>query len=166
MTHDALSIRRAGYSDLPAIVDLLADDDIGRLREDPSRPLADAYLSAFQAIDADPNQLLAVAVDGDRVVGTLQISFLPGLSRKGSWRGQIEAVRIASETRGTGLGQQMVEWALDRCRERHCRLVQLTTDKRRPDALRFYERLGFQATHEGLKLQLVKEQDEIADKPA
>ncbi|MEM1050293.1 MAG: GNAT family N-acetyltransferase [Pseudomonadota bacterium] len=166
MTGEAITIRRAGYSDLPAIVDLLADDDIGRLREDPGRPLADAYLSAFQAIDADPNQLLAVAVDGDRIVGTLQISFLPGLSRKGSWRGQIEAVRIASGSRGTGIGRHMIEWAFDRCRERQCRLVQLTTDKRRPDALRFYERLNFKATHEGLKLELVAEPHEAAHKPA
>ncbi len=165
MTRQAITIRRAGYSDLPTIVDLLADDEIGRLREDPARPLADAYLSAFQAIDADPNQLLAVALDGDRIVGTLQISFLPGLSRKGSWRGQIEAVRVASETRGTGLGQQMVEWAFERCRERHCGLVQLTTDKRRPDALRFYERLNFKATHEGLKLELVGEPHEAPRKP-
>ncbi len=147
-------IRKAGAEDLPEIVALLADDDLGKGREDARLPLAQGYLDAFAAIDGDPNQFLAVAVEADRVVGTLQITFIPGLSRSGSWRGQIEAVRIAADKRGSGLGRRLFDWAIDRCRERDCRLVQLTTDKARPDAHRFYESLGFQASHEGYKLAL------------
>jgi GNAT superfamily N-acetyltransferase len=147
-------VRRATASDLPAIVGLLADDDLGRQREDARLPLDHAYEDAFRAIDADANQLLAVAVDGDEVLGTLQLSFIPGLGRKGAWRGQIEAVRIASSRRGGGLGRQMLEWAIAECRARGCRLVQLTTDRNRPDAHRFYNRLGFVASHIGYKLGL------------
>lgn len=149
-----LAFRRATGADLPAIVALLADDGLGQGREDPSLPLAQAYLDAFAAIAADPNQLLAVAEAGGAVVGTLQLTFLPGLSHKGAWRGQIESVRIASSQRGTGLGQRMFEWAIAECRARGCRIVQLTTDKTRADAHRFYARLGFVASHEGFKLKL------------
>lgn len=146
--------RRAKAADLPAIVRLLADDELGQQREDARLPLDAAYGAAFRAIDADPNQMLAVAVEGDEVVGTLQLSFIPGLARKGAWRGQIEAVRIAASRRSGGHGQRMFEWAIDECRARGCRLVQLTTDKDRPDAHRFYDRLGFVATHLGYKLAL------------
>jgi GNAT superfamily N-acetyltransferase len=93
-------------------------------------------------------------VDDGEVVGTLQLSFLPGIARKGAWRGQIEAVRIAASRRGGGLGQHMFEWAIGECRARGCRLVQLATDRNRPDAHRFYERLGFVASHVGYKLAL------------
>ena len=133
---------------------LLADDEIGRLREDLRLPLAPEYLEAFQGIKADPNQLLVVVVDGAEIVGTLQISFIPGIARKGAWRGQIEAVRIATAYRSSGFGQQMFEWAISQCQSRGCNLVQLTTDKKRPDAHRFYEKLGFIASHEGYKLPL------------
>ena len=147
-------IRRAVEADLAAIVAMLADDPLGRLREDVSHPPAAAYLDAFRAVDADPNQLLAVMAEDGRAVGTLQVTFLPGLSRKGAWRGLIEGVRIAADRRGKGYGRQLVEWAVGRCRARGCVLVQLTTDKSRLDAHRFYERLGFKATHLAYKLDL------------
>lgn len=111
-------------------------------------------MAAFAAIDVDPNQLLVVAADGDEIVGTLQLSFMPGLARTGAWRGQIEAVRIASARRGGGIGKEMIEWAIAKCRDRGCRHVQLTTDKRRTDAHRFYERLGFVPSHVGYKLAI------------
>lgn len=111
-------------------------------------------MQAFAAIDRDANQMMIVVESAGSVVGCLQLSFIPGLSRLGAWRGQIESVRIASSLRGSGLGRAMFEWAIARCRERGCELVQLTTDKARPDALRFYESLGFKASHEGMKLSL------------
>ncbi len=150
----AVTFRRATAADLPAIVAMLADDGLGRGREDASLPLARGYTDAFAAIEADPNQMLAVADSDGVVVGTLQLTFLPGLSHKGAWRGQVESVRVASSRRGTGLGQAMLEWAVAECRARGCRMVQLTTDKTRADAHRFYERLGFKASHEGFKLVL------------
>lgn len=149
-----ISFRRAREADLPAIIALLADDELGRQREDNSHPLAESYRNAFKAIDADPNQFLAVATDDEILVGTLQLTFVPGLSRKGAWRGQIEAVRIAASRRSDGLGRQMFEWAIAECRARGCNLVQLTTDRGRPDAHRFYEQLGFEASHIGYKLAL------------
>ncbi len=149
-----VTFERAVVEDLPAIIRLLADDQLGRQREDLGPPLNPNYETAFEAIDRDENQLLAVARQGSDVVGCLQISFIPGLSRVGLWRGQIESVRIASTMRDSGLGRQFFEWAIARCRERGCGLVQLTTDKSRPDALRFYESLGFAASHEGMKLAI------------
>ena len=146
--------RRAQLADLPAIVALLADDALGQQREDASSPTNPKYVDAFQAILADANQLQLVATVNDEVIGTLQLSFIPGLARKGAWRGQIEAVRIAATHRGSGVGQQMFEWAIGQCRARGCDLVQLTTDKTRSDAHRFYERLGFVGSHLGYKLML------------
>lgn len=154
MPVENVAIRKAQREDLEAIVSMLADDALGSGREDASRPLAAAYTEAFEAIDRDPNQLLAVATSGGVVVGTLQLSFIPGIARTGMWRGQIEAVRIAQAFRNGGLGQQMFEWAIAQCRAHGCGLVQLTTDKTRPDAHRFYERLGFEASHVGYKLTL------------
>lgn len=145
---------RAAACHLPAIVRLLADDTLGRRREDARLPLDPGYLAAFEAIENDPNQLLVVALEDEELVGTLQLSFIPGISRKGAWRGQIEAVRISASRRSGGLGQQLFEWAISECRTRGCRLVQLTTDRDRPDAHRFYERLGFVASHLGYKLSL------------
>ena|SRR5689334_13347954 len=147
-------IRRAGAPDLAAIVRLLADDELGRRRERADLPLDGRYVEAFAAMAADPNQLFAVVEDGEAVIGCLQISFIPGLSRMGMWRGQIESVRIDSARRGAGLGRIMFAWAIERCRERGCGLVQLTTDKARLEAVRFYEDLGFVASHEGMKLEL------------
>jgi GNAT superfamily N-acetyltransferase len=146
--------RRARREDLDAIVCLLADDVLGKTREDSSRPLNSRYTEAFAAIDADPNQMLVVLDDDGIIVGCLQLSFVPGLSRLGLWRGQIESVRVTSDRRGDRLGHRLFAWAIDECRRRGCGLVQLTTDKTRPDALRFYESLGFKATHVGMKLDL------------
>jgi ribosomal protein S18 acetylase RimI-like enzyme len=147
--------RLARQSDLAAIIGLLADDDLGSTREIVSDPVDARYLSAFAAIEADANQMLAVASDADdQLVGCLQLSFIPGLSRTGMWRGQIESVRIARELRGSGLGSEFIEWAIAQCAERGCGLVQLTTDKTRGDSIRFYEKLGFVASHEGLKRNL------------
>jgi GNAT superfamily N-acetyltransferase len=146
--------RAATVDDLPAILALLGDDELGKLREDPGPPLNPRYLAAFAAIERDPNQLLAVADQGGEVVGCLQLSFIPGLSRLGMWRGQIEAVRVAAPQRSSSVGRAMLLWAIEQCRGRGCGLVQLTTDKRRADAHRFYAGLGFEASHEGMKLRL------------
>jgi GNAT superfamily N-acetyltransferase len=149
-----IAFRRATEADIPVIVAMLADDALGAAREDISTPVAEAYVRAFRAIDADPNQYLTVMTDDGVVVGTLQLTFIAGLSRKGALRGQIEAVRIAAGHRGAGLGQKLFEWAIEECRGRGCRTVQLTTDKSRADAHRFYDRLGFTASHIGYKLAL------------
>jgi ribosomal protein S18 acetylase RimI-like enzyme len=150
----SLTIREATHADLPAIVALLFDDESGRTREDPSLPLDPRYLAAFDAIDADPNQqIIAAELDG-AVIGTMQLSFLPGLSFRGSWRGVIEAVRIASHLRGQRLGEQMIAWAVEQCRARDCKMVQLTSKADRTAAHRFYARLGFVQSHVGMKLHL------------
>ncbi len=149
-----IQVRRATMTDLPKIVKLLADDELGRLREDTGPRPNPKYKDAFVAIDDDPNQFLAVVEEKAELVGCLQLSFIPGLSRIGLWRGQIESVRIASSQRGSGFGRALFEWAIEECRNRGCGLIQLTSDKTRPDALRFYESLGFCASHEGLKLSL------------
>jgi len=151
---DELTFRQGTLDDLPVIVELLADDPVGAEREQFSRPLPDVYISAFVAIDADPNNELTVACVSGRVVGVLQLTFIPYLTYKGSCRGLIEGVRVAQEYRSQGIGRQLIKWAIERAKSRGCLIVQLTTDKARPDALRFYERLGFQATHEGMKLRL------------
>jgi GNAT superfamily N-acetyltransferase len=146
------TIRDAGPADLPAVVALLTDDVLGRARE---AAVADpAYGSALAAIAADPNNRFLVAEVGGRVVGCFQLTFIPGLGRGGAWRAQIESVRTAADMRGHGIGAAMMRWAIDQARERGCALVQLTTDKRRRDAHRFYGRLGFTPSHEGMKLTL------------
>lgn len=149
-----LRFRRATVDDLAAIVAMLADDELGKTREDASVPVARGYVDAFAAIDRSPDQLLAVAEDDAGVVGTLQITYLPGLSYQGMWRGQIEAVRIASRARGQGLGSEFVRWAIEQCRERGCGVVQLSSHQQRVDAHRFYLRLGFEQSHSGFKLKL------------
>lgn len=146
--------RRATRADVPRLVQMLADDAIGATREAYADPLPDSYWEAFAQIDADPHQLLLVADVGGRVVGMLQLTFIPYLTHQGSSRAMIEGVRIDSNQRGSGLGRKMVAWAIDEARRRGCMMVQLTTDKRRTDARRFYESLGFTATHEGMKLGL------------
>lgn len=149
-----ITIRPATRSDLVQIVRLLADDVLGQTREVVSDPVAPAYLASFEAINADPNHILAVACQGGTVVGFLQLSFLPGLSRRGTWRGQIEGVRVADAARGQRLGERLFEWAIAECRTRGCTLVQLTSDQARIDAHRFYARLGFEPSHVGFKLNL------------
>ncbi|WP_424235681.1 N-acetyltransferase family protein [Actinophytocola sp.] len=146
-----MRIRRAVAADVPAIVAMLADDPLGAKRERPGDP---AYAEAFEDIDADPRQLLVVATTGADVVGTLQLTFIPGLSRLGATRALIEAVRVRSDQRGGGLGGQLIQWAIDTARERGAAMIQLTTDASRKDAHRFYERLGFAPTHVGMKLPL------------
>jgi GNAT superfamily N-acetyltransferase len=148
----AFVFRRAASGDLAAIVALLADDPIGSGRESVGVPLDPCYAAAFAAIERDPNQLLAVAEIGGKAIGVLQLSFIPGLTRRGMWRGQIEGVRVAQAERGSGTGRAMLLWAIEECRRRGCGLVQLTSDKRRAAAHGFYEALGFRATHEGYKL--------------
>ncbi|WP_088158240.1 GNAT family N-acetyltransferase [Achromobacter xylosoxidans] len=154
MPDPQLVFRRARLGDLPGIVALLADDELGATRENPALPLDPRYAAAFAAIGQDSNQFLAVVEQDSNLVGCLQLSFIPGLSRLGQWRGQIESVRIASSSRGAGLGRRMFEWAIEQCRIQGCSLVQLTTDRARPDARRFYESLGFKASHDGMKLSL------------
>ena len=154
LTADTIAFRRATAADLQTIVVLLADDPLGRERETLGTQLDSRYRDAFTAIDRDPNQLLAVAESGGQVIGVLQLSFIPGLTRRGMWRGQIEGVRVAAGERGSGVGRVMLQWAIGQCRNRGCGLVQLTWDERRSDAHRFYEALGFQATHRGYKLSL------------
>ena len=146
--------RQALRGDLGAVIALIADDDVARARESWGETVAPDYAAAFDAIAADPNQMLAVAELDGAVIGCMQISFIPGLSRRGAWRGQLESVRIASHLRGQGFGEQFFRWAIAQCRARGCALVQLTTDRQRSEALRFYERLGFVASHHGMKLGL------------
>ncbi|MFD5709710.1 GNAT family N-acetyltransferase [Streptomyces pharetrae] len=147
-----LEIRAAVADDVPAIVAMLADDPLGAQRESPDD--LSPYLTALQRLADDPNQHLVVAVRDGRVVGTLQLTIIPGLSRRGTVRSIIEAVRIHAEERGSGLGTQLIEWAIETSRSEGCQLVQLTSDTSRLDAHRFYERLGFTASHVGFKLQL------------
>lgn len=152
---DDVRVRRARADDIPALVGLLADDALGRDRESTGDEAAlEPYRTAFAAIRADPHQLLVVLERAGEVVGTCQLTFTPGLSRRGALRMTIEAVRLRADVRGTGLGTAMIDWALDRARERGVDLAQLTTDRARADALRFYRRLGFRDTHHGLKLSL------------
>lgn len=151
----AVVLRRAEAGDIPAVVGLLAADQLGATRDgvNTAQDLA-AYQLAFRAIDADPAHVLVVAQAGQQLVATMQLSFIPGLARRGALRAQIEAVRVHESYRGRGLGAAMLGWAIEEARRRGCGLVQLTTDKARPDAHRFYERLGFVASHQGMKLRL------------
>lgn len=152
----AVTLRHAVPEDLPDLVQLLAADQLGAQREslEPTSAALEPYREAFDAIAADPAHLLVVAVEGRRVIATMQLSFIPGLARRGAWRAQIEAVRVHEDARNAGIGAWMMGWAIAEARRRGCALVQLTTDKRRAAAHRFYERLGFVASHEGMKLRL------------
>lgn len=147
-------IRRANRADVPEIVRLLADDPLGQTREAFTDPLPESYYRAFEAIEADPTQFLAVVEQEGCIVGTFQLSFIPGLSRQGAWRAQLEAMRIDHALRNQGLGRVAMEWIIEYARARGCALLQLTTDKTRKDAHRFYQRLGFISSHEGMKLKL------------
>jgi GNAT superfamily N-acetyltransferase len=153
--------RTATRADVPAILDLLTNDDVARRRDAPATGQARveegvdaAYWAAFEAIDADPRNELIVADEAGAVVGTCQLTFTPSLSRRGAERMTIEAVRVRADLRGHGVGRAMMLWSLERARERGCGLAQLTTDKQRADAHRFYAALGFEASHEGFKLNL------------
>jgi ribosomal protein S18 acetylase RimI-like enzyme len=147
-------VRIARRDDLPAIVRLLADDAFGATRERPAEPLDQAYWDAFDAMAAQRgNEVLVADADGE-VVGCVQLTVIPGLSRMAVTRGQLEGVRVSSNRRGQRIGELLITSAIERARELGCGLVQLTTDHRRADARRFYERLGFEATHLGMKLPL------------
>lgn len=154
---DTLQFRPAAASDLPRIVALLADDPLGATRERYTDPLPPAYGAAFAAIDADPNNELIVATLEGEVVGVVQLTFIPYLTHQGGWRCLVEGVRVAKEHRSQGVGRRLFEWAIGRARERSCHVMQLTSDKSRHEALRFYEGLGFKASHEGFKLALPRE---------
>lgn len=150
-----MEITKASRADVPVIVQLLADDKLGKLREDFRDPLPEKYYQAFDIINNDPNQeLIVVKNDQDEIIGTLQLSFIQGLTHQGSIRAQIEAVRVREDQRGQRVGERLLQWVIQRAKDKGVYLLQLTTDKQRPDAIRFYERLGFRATHEGMKLRL------------
>ncbi len=154
-----MKFRKATIADVPLIVEMLANDELGKSREDFSIPLPEKYYRAFENINKDSNQeLIVIENETEGVIGTLQLSFIPYLTYQGGVRAQIEAVRIKEDQRGKGLGEELFRWAIQRAKERGAHLLQLTTDKKRPDALRFYEKLGFTASHEGMKLQLTARQ--------
>lgn len=149
-----LIIRTATRTDLPAIVGMLAEDELGAQRERFETPLPGSYYTAFEAITADPNhELIVVELEG-QVVGTLQLTFLPSLSYRGGTRAQVESVRVQQRLRGRGIGAEMMRWAIERARQRGCHLMQLTSHKSREDAHRFYEKLGFTKSHLGMKMNL------------
>ena len=149
----SITIRRARHDDVAAIVAMLADDHLGRARERLEHPLPASYREAFERLDADPNITLVVAEEVGRVVGSLQLCILPGLSSQGASRGLIEDVRVASDRRSRGIGEQLVQWAVSEARARGCRLVELLTHQTRVDAQRFYERLGFTKSHVGMTIR-------------
>nr|WP_299389128.1 GNAT family N-acetyltransferase [Allomuricauda sp.] len=148
-------IRQATIKDVPDIVQLLANDKLGKLREDFRLPLPQKYYDAFRNIQKDPNQELMVLENEEKVIiGTLQLSFIQYLTYQGGIRAQIEAVRVHEDYRNQGLGKKLFRWAIERAETRNAHVVQLTTDKQRPDALAFYQSLGFKASHDGMKLHL------------
>ncbi|MEZ5472623.1 MAG: GNAT family N-acetyltransferase [Marinicella sp.] len=149
-----MKFRQAQKQDLPQLVQMLADDPLGAKRENPTLPLTESYLQAFATIDKDPNNELIVAEQDQQIIGMLQLTFIPYLTYQGSWRCLIEGVRVHKDHRGQGVGRLLFEWAIKRGRERSCQLVQLTSDKQRSDAIRFYQQLGFVPSHEGFKLSL------------
>ncbi len=145
--------RKATENDISKIIEMMADDELGKTRENFQVPLPNEYLIAFKEIDVDKNQELIVVEDKNaEVIGTLQLSFIQYLTYKGGIRAQIEAVRIRKDKRGLGIGKTMFEWAIRRAKERKAHLLQLTSDKKRPKAIKFYEDLGFKASHEGMKI--------------
>lgn len=147
------TIRAARADDVPAVVRLLADDMLGATRDgNPDDPV---YARAFAAIEASPDNALFVLDDDGVIVGCAQVTVIPGLSRRGNTRVQIESVRVAADRRGLGLGAMLIEHLVSLARQAGCGTVQLTSDKRREDAHRFYERLGFKKSHDGFKLDLV-----------
>ncbi len=151
----ALTYRDAKPEDLPFIASLGDSDEVAAARDPAREGIAEEQRKALAAITADPNHRLLVVERGGKPVGSFQLSFIPGVSRQGAWRGQIESVRVASAMRGKGVGEEMMRWAIDRCAEKGCGVVQLTSDRQRDAAHRFYERLGFKPTHTGFKMKLL-----------
>ena len=152
-TPTSITIRRAVREDVSFIVAMLADDKLGSARERLEDPPPPSYFKAFEALDRDPNIQLVVAEEGGRVVGCLQLCVLPGLSSQGASRGLIEDVRVASDHRSRGIGEQLVGWAVEQSRAKGCKVVELLTHHSRVDAQRFYERLGFQKSHVGMTIR-------------
>lgn len=150
-----MEYRQAEDKDLKAIIDLLANDKLGVGREEKSSDLDERYVNAFEQIKNEKNNAVFVAVEDDKVVGTFQLTFIQNLTYSGGIRAQVEGVRIHEKLRGTGLGQLMINKAIELARERGAHMVQLTTDKKRPEAIKFYEKLGFISSHEGMKLHLI-----------
>lgn len=150
----SLTYRKAAEADLPFIVKLLSDDAVRVTDDRPDEPFHPRYVTALRELAADPNQMMMVALLDGETVGTIQLTFIPGLAALGSKRCLVEAVHIVPAQRGKGLGTQMMQWAVAQARERGCGMVQLTSNKKRLDAHRFYERLGFQKSHEGFKYYL------------
>ena len=145
--------RKATIEDIPFIVEMLANDKLGSTRESYQDTLSENYSTAFQNISEDSNQELIVVEDFDKsIIGTLQLSFIQYLTYQGGIRAQVEAVRVREDKRGNGLGEKLFKWAIHRASEKGAHLLQLTTDKRRPEAINFYEKLGFSSSHEGMKL--------------
>ena len=148
-----MNFRKATDKDVSTIVEMIADDELGKKRENFQIPLPSEYLKAFEKISSDENQeLIIVENENSEVIGTLQLTFIQYLTYRGGKRAQIEAVRIRKDQRGLGIGKKMFQWAINRAKERNAHLLQLTTDKKRPDAIKFYEDLGFMQSHEGMKL--------------
>jgi GNAT superfamily N-acetyltransferase len=154
MTPQQFLFRLARRADLPSIVRMLADDDLGSQREKIEDPLHESYYSAFEQIDHDPNHELIVAERNGEVIGTLHLMFLPSISFQGGLRAQVESVRVDKRFQSQGIGSQMMKWSMERAKQRGAHVVQLTTHKTRLDAHRFYERLGFKGSHLGMKLSL------------
>ena len=146
--------RVAGHADVPSIIRLLADDELGSLREKYENPIPESYYSAYELIDKDPNHELIVAELDGEAIGTLHLMFLLSLSFQGGLRAQVESVRVDTHHQNQGVGREMMKWTIQRAKDRNAHIVQLTTHKSRTDAHRFYERLGFKATHLGMKLNL------------
>jgi len=145
--------RKATLNDVSTIVEMIADDELGRQRENFQNPLPTEYIRAFENINADHNQeLMVVENENSEIIGTLQLSFIQYLTYRGGIRAQIEAVRIRKDQRGLGIGKAMFKWVINRAKERNAHLLQLTTDKKRPQTIKFYKDLGFKATHEGMKM--------------
>lgn len=153
MNAGTVSIRRARREDVAAIVAMLADDHLGRARERAEDPLPPAYYEAFERVERDPNLTLVVAESGGRVVGCLQLAVLSGISSQGGTRGLLEDVRVATDCRSRGIGEQLVQWAIAEAKARGCNLVELLTHQTRVDAQRFYKRLGFTASHVGMTVR-------------
>ncbi|MCF7561802.1 GNAT family N-acetyltransferase [Sabulilitoribacter multivorans] len=148
-----MKFRKATKNDLPQIIQMIADDELGMKRENYKIPLPNEYLKAFEKINSDSNQeIIVVENNNSEIIGTLQLTFIQYLTYQGGVRAQIEAVRIRKDQRGIGLGKKMFEWAIERAKKRNAHVLQLTTDKQRPKAIKFYEDLGFKSTHEGMKM--------------
>ena len=149
-----LTYRTAMCGDLPFLIGMIVEDSVVSTGDDPADALHDDYVRALKTITEDPNQEMIIAELDGEPVGCFQITYIPGLMRRGSWRGLLEVVHVRADKRNLGLGSEMMRWAIERCRERNCGMVQLTSNKKRVEAHRFYERLGFVKSHEGFKYYL------------